>query len=65
MIIVTHTDMDGVCSAALFIVKYGSDIDIKYVTVNEAKKLHREGFKPDFTCDLPKINNSIPCKSKN
>ncbi|MHA1973538.1 MAG: DHHA1 domain-containing protein [Candidatus Hodarchaeales archaeon] len=59
MIIVTHTDMDGICSAALFILKYGTDIEIKYVTVNEAKQLHREGFKPDYTCDLPKIDDSI------
>lgn len=59
MIIVTHTDLDGICSAALFIRKYGNKVEIKYASVNEAKELHQSGFSPDYTCDLPKIGRSI------
>lgn len=59
MIIVTHTDLDGICSAALFIRKYGNNVEIQYASVKEAKELHQSGFSPDYTCDLPKIGRSI------
>ncbi|MHA2306251.1 MAG: DHHA1 domain-containing protein [Candidatus Hodarchaeales archaeon] len=59
MIIVTHTDFDGICSAALFLRKYGKKAEIRFATVNEAKKLSKSDFKTNFTLDLPKIGNSI------
>jgi oligoribonuclease NrnB/cAMP/cGMP phosphodiesterase (DHH superfamily) len=59
MIIVTHTDFDGICSAALFLRKYGKKAEIRFATVNEAKILSKSDFKPNFTIDLPKIGNSI------
>lgn len=59
MKIITHTDFDGICCAALFIRKYGNSIDVKYSTVNEAKKLSKIKAKFDYTCDLPKVENSI------
>jgi hypothetical protein len=57
--IVTHTDFDGICCAALFLRKYGSDIEIIYTTVKEAKRLSRTNFSADYTCDLPKVGDSI------
>jgi oligoribonuclease NrnB/cAMP/cGMP phosphodiesterase (DHH superfamily) len=57
--IATHTDIDGICCAALFIRKFGSDIEIVYATVNEAKNLADYEAKVDYTCDLPKIGKSI------
>lgn len=59
MNIVTHTDLDGICCAALFIRKYGSQIKIIFATVNEARRISEENFDADYTCDLPKVNNSI------
>lgn len=59
MIIVTHTDFDGICSAALFLRKYGEKAKIRFATVNEAKQLSESNFKTNYTVDLPKIGNSI------
>ncbi|UCE12320.1 MAG: hypothetical protein JSV04_08970 [Candidatus Heimdallarchaeota archaeon] len=59
MKIVTHTDLDGISCAALFIRKYGKDIKIIYATVKEAQKISNKGFTADYTCDLPKVGNSI------
>ena len=59
MIVVTHTDFDGICSAALFLRKYGEKTHIRFATVNEAKQLSKSNFKTDYTVDLPKIGNSI------
>jgi oligoribonuclease NrnB/cAMP/cGMP phosphodiesterase (DHH superfamily) len=59
MIVVTHTDLDGICSAALFIRKFGSDIEIIYTTVNEAKQISKGNIIVDYTCDLPKVGDSI------
>ncbi len=57
--IVTHTDFDGICCAALFLRKFGLDIEIIYATVKEAKELSNTKLSVDFTCDLPKIGKSI------
>jgi oligoribonuclease NrnB/cAMP/cGMP phosphodiesterase (DHH superfamily) len=59
MKIITHTDFDGICCAALFLKKYGNEIDIGYLTVNEAKELSDRGVIVNYTCDLPKIGNSV------
>ncbi|MFX0088129.1 MAG: DHHA1 domain-containing protein [Candidatus Hodarchaeota archaeon] len=59
MKIITHTDFDGVCCAALFLRKFSNEINIEYFTVDEAKKLSDTGIIVDYTCDLPKIGNSI------
>ncbi len=59
MNIATHTDMDGVCCAALFIRKFGSEIKIVYLSVNEANNFVEQEMKIDYTCDLPKIGDSI------
>ncbi|MHA2243559.1 MAG: DHHA1 domain-containing protein [Candidatus Hodarchaeales archaeon] len=55
----THTDLDGICCAALFLRKFGSDIEIKFVSVKVAKELSNANFSVDYTCDLPKIGTSI------
>ncbi|UCG02040.1 MAG: hypothetical protein JSW11_20900 [Candidatus Heimdallarchaeota archaeon] len=55
----THTDFDGICCAALFLRKFGFDIEIIYATVKEAKNLSSTELSVDFTCDLPKVGNSI------
>ncbi len=57
--IATHTDFDGICCAALFLRKFGFDIDIEYLTVKKAKELSAAGFTVDYTCDLPKIGTSV------
>jgi oligoribonuclease NrnB/cAMP/cGMP phosphodiesterase (DHH superfamily) len=57
--IVTHIDFDGICSAALFIRKYGEILDIIFATVQQAKQFSREKLVVDFTCDLPKVHTSI------
>ena len=44
MIVVTHTDFDGICSAALFLRKYGEKTHIRFATVNEAKDLSKSNF---------------------
>ncbi|MHA2225501.1 MAG: DHHA1 domain-containing protein [Candidatus Hodarchaeales archaeon] len=59
MKIATHTDLDGLCSSALFLRKFGTDIEIEYITVNKAKELTVSGSIFDYTCDLPKIGSSI------
>ena len=59
MKIVTHTDFDGICCAALFLRKYGFKIETVYATVKEAKQLSKTKISVDFTCDLPKIATSI------
>ncbi len=59
MKVVTHTDLDGICCAALFIRKFGFDIDIIYASVNETKDLTLSGIHVDYTCDLPKVGSSI------
>ena len=59
MKIVTHTDFDGICCAALFLRKYGFKIEIIYATVKEAKELSSSKLSVDYTCDLPKIHTSI------
>ncbi len=59
MKLVTHTDLDGLCCAALFIRKYGSSIDIIYATVQEAKQLSIDNFQASYTCDLPKVSQSV------
>ncbi len=59
MIIVTHIDFDGICSAALFLRRYGEEVHIRFATVNEAKNLSKSNFKTNYTVDLPKIGNSI------
>ena len=59
MRVVTHTDFDGICCAALFIRKFGSDIEIIYASVDEAKELNFSNIQVDYTCDLPKIGTSI------
>ncbi|MFX0015795.1 MAG: DHHA1 domain-containing protein [Promethearchaeota archaeon] len=55
----THTDLDGICCAALFLRKYDFKVDIIYATVKEAGELSRTGFYTDYTCDLPKIGFSV------
>lgn len=57
--IVTHTDFDGICCAALFLRKFGLEIEIVYATVKEAKELSNTKVSVDYTCDLPKIGTSI------
>jgi hypothetical protein len=57
--VLTHTDMDGVCCAALFIRKYGKDIDITYATVKQAQQFDGSGISFDYVCDLPKVGNAI------
>lgn len=57
--IATHTDFDGICCAALFLRKFGFNIDIQYLTVKKAKELSDTGLTFDYTCDLPKIGKSI------
>jgi len=57
--IVTHTDFDGICCAALFLRKFGFEIEIIYATVKEAKELSSAKLSVDYTCDLPKIDTSI------
>jgi hypothetical protein len=57
--IVTHTDFDGICCAALFIRKFGSSVEIKFATVQQAKQLAEENFPADYTCDLPKVSQSM------
>ncbi len=57
--IATHTDFDGICCAALFLRKFGSNIEIQYLTVKKAKDLSSAGLTFDYTCDLPKIGKSI------
>ncbi len=57
--IVTHTDFDGICCAALFLRKFGFNIEITYTTVKEARELSNAGFSVDYTCDLPKIGTSV------
>ncbi|MFX0182168.1 MAG: DHHA1 domain-containing protein [Candidatus Hodarchaeota archaeon] len=59
MRIVTHTDLDGICCAALFLRKYGLDIDIIFASVKEAKQLSMSDISVDYTCDLPKVGTSI------
>ncbi|MFX1282498.1 MAG: DHHA1 domain-containing protein [Promethearchaeota archaeon] len=59
MRIVTHTDFDGICCAALFLRKFGSEIEITFATVKKAKELSNRNFSVDYTCDLPKIGTSI------
>jgi len=59
MRIVTHTDFDGICCAALFLRKYGLDIDIIFASVKEAKQLSLSNISVDYTCDLPKVGASI------
>jgi single-stranded DNA-specific DHH superfamily exonuclease len=54
--IVTHTDFDGICCAALFFRKFGFNIEIIFATVKEAKDFSNS---VDYTCDLPKIGTSI------
>ena len=58
MRIVTHTDFDGICCAALFIRKFGSNIDIIYSSVQQAKEYSDSEPSIDYTCDLPKIGMS-------
>jgi hypothetical protein len=57
--IITHIDFDGICSAALFIRKFGKNVEITFSTIQEAKNFHQEKKQVDFTCDLPKVHNSI------
>ena len=57
--IVTHTDFDGICCASLFLRKFGTEIDILYSTINQAKKLANKNLRIDYICDLPKIGNAI------
>ncbi|MFW9778580.1 MAG: hypothetical protein ACFFE8_06965 [Candidatus Heimdallarchaeota archaeon] len=57
--ILTHTDMDGVCCAALFLRKYGTDLDVTYASVKQAGDLDKSGSSFDFVCDLPKVGNAI------
>jgi len=57
--IVTHIDFDGICSAALFIRKFGENIDIIFATVQQAKQFSLEKLQVDYTCDLPKVHQSI------
>ncbi len=59
MRIVTHTDFDGICCAALFIRKFGSSIDITFATIKQAQQLSEENFPADYTCDLPKVSHSV------
>jgi hypothetical protein len=57
--IVTHTDFDGICCAALFFRKFGFNIEIIYATVKEAKDFSHSRLPVNYTCDLPKISTSI------
>ncbi len=57
--LITHIDFDGICCAALFIRKFGSSVDITYATVQEAKQLSKDNFQVDYTCDLPKVSQSV------
>ncbi len=57
--IVTHIDFDGICSAALFIRKFGEEIDIIFASVQQAKQFSLEKLQVDYTCDLPKVHQSI------
>jgi len=57
--IVTHIDFDGICSAALFIRKFGDGIDIIFATVQQAKQFSDEKLLVDYTCDLPKVHQSV------
>jgi len=57
--IITHIDFDGICSAALFVRKFGKDVEITFSTIQQAKQFHQEKKEVDFTCDLPKVHNSI------
>ncbi|MHA1444868.1 MAG: DHHA1 domain-containing protein [Candidatus Hodarchaeales archaeon] len=59
MKIVTHIDFDGICSAALFIRKFGKNIDIIFASVQQAKQFSLEKLQVDYTCDLPKVHQSI------
>ncbi|MFX0172132.1 MAG: DHHA1 domain-containing protein [Candidatus Hodarchaeota archaeon] len=59
MRIATHTDLDGICCAALFLRKFGFETEIIFATVNEAKQLSLSNISIDYTCDLPKIGTSI------
>lgn len=59
MKIVTHIDFDGICSAALFIRKFGEKIDIIFASVQQAKQFSLEKLQVDYTCDLPKVHRSI------
>ena len=59
MRIVTHTDFDGICCAALFLHKFGSSVEITYSSVKEAKELSKANYSVDYTCDLPKIGKSV------
>ncbi len=59
MKIVTHIDFDGICSAALFIRKFGETVDIIFATVQQAKQFSNEKLQVDYTCDLPKVHQSI------
>jgi len=57
--IVTHIDFDGICSAALFIRKFGEKIEIIFATVQQAIQFNEEKLLVDYTCDLPKVHQSI------
>jgi hypothetical protein len=57
--IITHIDFDGICCAALFIRKFGKNVEINFSTIQQAKQFHQEKKQVDFTCDLPKVHNSI------
>ncbi len=57
--IVTHIDFDGICCAALFIRKFGRSVEIYFSTIQQARQFHHEKKQVDFTCDLPKVHNSI------
>lgn len=58
--IATHTDMDGVCVAALFLRKFpDKQIEFHFISVDEAKSFSYEENQFDFTCDLPKIGISL------
>jgi nanoRNase/pAp phosphatase (c-di-AMP/oligoRNAs hydrolase) len=57
--IITHTDFDGICCSALFIRKYGIDVEIIYATVQQAEILNIKSVEVDYTCDLPKVGSSI------
>ncbi|MFX0150815.1 MAG: DHHA1 domain-containing protein [Candidatus Hodarchaeota archaeon] len=59
MRVVTHTDIDGICCAALFLRKFGFKTEIIFATVKEAKQLSHSNVSIDYTCDLPKIGTSI------
>jgi hypothetical protein len=57
--LITHVDIDGICCAALFILKFGETINITYATVQQAKELSSANFQVDYTCDLPKVSQSV------